>query len=302
MHDYYIQQSKGTDLGAYTHLIDAVPDSIGDIAKIVSNLIYHYMSDKPVYGWDIPVERLGEIDTRHVSAMLATLMALDSRPLVEVRVPEQRLMGCCRDFTALFVAIVRHKGIPARARYGFATYFEEGYYNDHVVAEIWDGTRWQMVDPELNQKRIEVFEITDLDPLNLSAGAFLNGAEAWHLAKHSDIDTSRFCVASTIDNPAIRGTHFIVDHLVQDIAALNKVEALCWDWWGFNLYDESTGEFLEPNAVQSTQLDRAADIVLSGDLERIQALFNEAPFKPGQVWSYSPAIPDEQKPIEVTLC
>ena len=30
------------------------------------------------------------------------------------RQPGQRLVGCCRDFTVLFVPMARHKGIPSR--------------------------------------------------------------------------------------------------------------------------------------------------------------------------------------------
>jgi transglutaminase-like putative cysteine protease len=65
--------------------------------------------------------------------------------------PMQRLVGCFRDFTVLFVAMARHKGIPSRARVGFARYFFDGWLIDHMIAEVWDGSaeRWRLVEPEM---------------------------------------------------------------------------------------------------------------------------------------------------------
>ena len=41
--------------------------------------------------------------------MLVEALAVDG-----ARRPGQRLVGCCRDFTVLFVPMARHKGIPSR--------------------------------------------------------------------------------------------------------------------------------------------------------------------------------------------
>jgi transglutaminase-like putative cysteine protease len=41
-------------------------------------------------------------------------------------------------FTLLLVALPRARGIPARARVGFGTYFEPGQFLDHRVAEWWN--------------------------------------------------------------------------------------------------------------------------------------------------------------------
>jgi transglutaminase-like putative cysteine protease len=38
----------------------------------------------------------------------------------------------------LFVALIRRKGVPARARCGFADYFEPGKHLDHWVGEYWN--------------------------------------------------------------------------------------------------------------------------------------------------------------------
>lgn len=301
MYEYYARQSKITDPCEYAYLFDEIPDSVESISEIVSNLFYHYVGDKQVYGWDVPHERLSEIDSREVSTILSSLLNHDNRSLMQERAPENRVIGCCRDFATLFVAIARHKGIPSRTRYGFATYFEVGVYVDHVVAEIWNGERWQIIDPELNDGRIQSFEIAGIDRMDLQKGEFLNGAEAWLLAKQSHIDSDSFCVSATNKSPATRGLHFVVSHLVQDLAALNKVDSLCWDWWGFDMYDPDTSSFIAPTPEQAAQLDEAAEIVLSNDLERIQRLFMQEPFTPTRVLSWSPAMPDDKKPLEISL-
>ena len=101
--------------------------------------MFHYFADEALFGWRPPRARMAEIDTRHVAAMLSRLAALDPRPLTEARPPERRLVGCCRDFTVLRCALARHRGIPVRARVGFATYFTPGFHVDHEIVE-WGGT------------------------------------------------------------------------------------------------------------------------------------------------------------------
>ena len=51
---------------------------------------------------------------------------------------DQRVVGTCRHFAVLSCALLRYRGIPARARCGFATYFQKGQGLDHWVTEYWD--------------------------------------------------------------------------------------------------------------------------------------------------------------------
>src|SRR5438093_677532 len=101
----------------------------------VQSLVFHSFADEKIFGWRPPKDRLPEIDTRRVRAMLARLAALDPRPLAEARPPERRLVGCCRDFTVLLCAMARHHGIPVRARVGFARYFIPDFHVDHEIVE-----------------------------------------------------------------------------------------------------------------------------------------------------------------------
>ena len=59
---------------------------------------------------------------------MTRLLEIDPSPLGRARPPERRLVGTCRDFTTFMTALLRAKGIPARARCGFGTYFLPGHY------------------------------------------------------------------------------------------------------------------------------------------------------------------------------
>ncbi|MDT0352519.1 transglutaminase domain-containing protein [Pseudonocardia charpentierae] len=77
----------------------------------------------------------------------------DGHGLAEARPPDQRLACRCRNFTLLLLGPLRAKGIPARARYGFAAYVNAGHYEDHIVCEYWNASeeRWQLVDAQLDE-------------------------------------------------------------------------------------------------------------------------------------------------------
>ncbi|MEP7188865.1 MAG: transglutaminase domain-containing protein, partial [Roseiflexaceae bacterium] len=161
--DFFRTHSPITDPGANAALFNMLPDNLPGIAHAVQGLVYHYVADEQSYHWPVPKERLPEIDTRMVENMLARITTMDARPLTETRAPQKRLIGCCRDFTALFVAAVRHKGIAARSRHGFASYFVPGSFIDHVIAEVWeeDRQRWRMVDPELPPEGFPNVDVMD---------------------------------------------------------------------------------------------------------------------------------------------
>lgn len=225
---FYRAHSPITDPGSNAHLYDALPDDLESLCKVSQGLVYHYMADVHTFGWHVPPNRLPEIDTRWLPAMLDTLMAMDGRPLGESREPQNRIVGCCRDFTALFVSMLRQKGIPARSRHGFAAYLAEGYYIDHVIAEVWDAeaVRWRMIDPEMPKEAVR------FDSLNVSRDLFVVGGEAWLRCRAGDADPELFGLGP---GGPVQGDDFIASRMLLDLAALNKREMLCWENWGLSL-------------------------------------------------------------------
>jgi hypothetical protein len=157
--------------------------------------------------------------------------------------------------------LLRYRGIAARARCGFATYFVPGRSVDHWVIEYWHpgDRRWVRADTEILGLDL-VPEPGDLRP-----GEFLTGGEAWDRCCRGDADPGSFGVYGTENwGPAeIRG------NAVRDLAALNKVEMLPWDSWGQMeaSYDGETG------ADYDELIDTVAAVCASADHAAIRALY-----------------------------
>jgi len=277
--EYYATQSSVTDPVAFAYLYDALPHTPADLSHIVQGLILHYVAERHLYNY--PPERTTEIDTRYASAILRRLLELDNSPLDQTRSPEKRFIGCCRDFTLLAVSILRHFGIPARARHGFANYLIPGVYMDHVVVEYWDGTAWILWDSEMPAR-------LDINVFDLPRDRFVVGGLAWQMARSGQVQPELFCI---IPDLPINGFPFIQSRLMQDLAALNKTEMLCWDEW----YNED-----DPVAI-----DLLAEVTQHGDagFTRWRQLFMAgSPFAlPRYFSSFSPAHPDADLPIRLSL-
>lgn len=117
----------------------------------------------------------------------------------------------------MFVSMLRHKGIPARSRIGFAVYFASGFNHDHVVAEYWNGDRWVMIDPQLDPAGDHPF-----DSLDLPKGPFLSAAEVWLGVRAGDLDADLFGVDPGLP---IRGGWFIRNYVHLQLAHLNGDDA-----------------------------------------------------------------------------
>ena len=148
--DYFRSHSTFTDPGRADAALAGAPTTVAGIRALVSRLVFHYRASGDPTRLGFAPERLHEIDLRYADDMLARLAELDPELLNAERAATDRILGCCRDYTVLFVALARRLGIPARARVGFSNYFVEGWYLDHVVAEVWDADeqRWRLVDSQ----------------------------------------------------------------------------------------------------------------------------------------------------------
>jgi hypothetical protein len=258
--DYYASHGPITNPGAEAAAFAGLPADLPALTRIVQGLVFHYFADEHVFGWTPPKERMGEIDARTVPAMLAQLRALDGRPLTEARPPERRILGCCRDFSVLLCAMARHHGIAVRARVGFATYFSPNFYTDHEIVEWWDAgqNRWRLVDPELSDRHVAHFKI-DFDPFDVPRDRFLVGGRAWQLCRRGEADPDSFGLDPRAPQP--RGLAFVRGHVVQDVAALNKMELLLWDIWGLMETRDDRNLALVDEAAERTQAsDGFADV------------------------------------------
>jgi hypothetical protein len=292
----FATHSPITDPGPFAALLDSVPGDLRSLAAAARRLVFHYRGDGDWASQGIAPERISEIDTRHAEPMLRRLVALHDAPLTAERAPHQRLVGCCRDFTVLFLTLARHHGVPARARVGFATYFIPSWQLDHEIAEVWDAgeRRWRLVDAELHDGHRDRNDDAILDPLDLPPDRFIVAPRAWLACRTGEADPARFVVHPDLDIPGTQGWPYLRHNLVHDLAALNKREMILWDDWGL-------AEIKEPDAGQLALLDHTATALLDPDLAltTLRALYERDEFRvPAEVTSHSPAA---DRPLRVAL-
>jgi hypothetical protein len=289
---FWAEQGDVTDPGEFASLIRAVPGSLAAIRAAARGLVFHYRADGDFAENGITADRVAEIDTRYAKDMLSRLVSLADQPLADPRTPSQRLIGCCRDFTVLFLSIAREHGIPARARVGFATYFHPGWYIDHVVAEVWDAPsgRWRLVDPELADDHISPVDGARVNPEDLTQGQFLTGPAAWRACRSGVADAGRFLVDPDLEIPATRGWPYIRHNLIHDLAALTKHEMLLWDNWGWTELDG------DPSPEQLAVLDDLAAHIPPATIASFYA--RDGLSVPATVTSYSPAA---EVPLQVAV-
>lgn len=267
---YYATHSPVTDPGPHAELVDALPlDLRGLVAALVGLLLHPVAAARE--GIALPPERRAELDLRYVPRMLARLLVLDPRPLAEPRPIERRLIGNCRDSAVLLCAVLRHRGRPARARNGFATYLAPDFLTDHWVCEYWapHARRWVAVDPGFPPDRASTG--FDFDTLDVPADRFLTAGRAWRAYRRSGLDAARCGLPGRRDS----GPGWIASQVVRDLAALNKRELLAWDTWALG---RSAFEGLTPD--DAALLDRVVRVTADTGNEQfphLRALYqNEA--------------------------
>ena len=232
MQDFYVTPGPITRLGDSAHRLDNLPTDIGELCRVVQGLVLHVFWAEQ-YGVQLSPGRQEEVQLRFVRPQVERILALDPRPLTERRPPERRLVGNCRDFSVLLTAMLRHQGVPARARCGFGAYFEPGQFVDHWVAEYWNETerRWILVDAQLDALQRDVLGLM-FDPLDVPRDQFVVGGRAWQMCRQGAAAPDAFGIAD------MHGLWFVQGNVVRDVAALNKMELLPWDVWGLMPYPD----------------------------------------------------------------
>ena len=271
----YATQSRFSDPGRHADWLAGTPADFAALRRFADGLVFHYWANGNPADHGFEQARLPEIDLRYAEAILGRLRELNP-VLGTQRRPTERVLGCCRDFTLLYLTLLRHHGIPARARVGFGDYMMPGWHIDHVIAEVWDGARWRLVEPES-------FADDTFDPLDVPRDRFLVGIDAWRALRSGALDPATFVVSPDLTEPFLRGLPYARHNLTLDIAALNKHEMVLWDIWG--------GMNLEPT-VSAADAARADELstVDPNDPDQLRAAFEADDVRiPEVIRSISPA-------------
>ncbi len=238
--------------------LERIPSKPADICRPPHTLVIQ-PSDAKALG--LPDERFSENQLRPAAALVEALLALDPASLDVPRTPDRRVVGTCRHFAVLTCALLRYRGIAARVRCGFATYFQPGQGLDHWITEYWheQDKRWVRIDSEILGQSILA------RPEDLRPGQFLTGGEAWKAFRAGHIDAARYGVYGTGN----WGPGEIRGNAIRDLAALNKVEMLPWAEWGRMdaSYKGQTG------ADYDELLDTIADVCAADDSSAVADLY-----------------------------
>ena len=226
--NFYASPGKFTNLGKYAKL-QSIPSDLHEMVSMLQGNLIHEFAALPFYGVDATKEKREESHIRYAKSMVEKILNEDSGSIDKKKKPEERLMGVCHHYSLLLTALLRSKKIPARVRYGFGSYFHEGYFEDHSICETWDSATqsWKLVDAQFDsiwQKQLKIRH----DIFQVPREKFLTPGLAWIKCRRGELDPERF----GIFQGDLRGLWFLAGNIIKDIAALNKMELLQWDAWG----------------------------------------------------------------------
>jgi hypothetical protein len=218
-----------TAAGRHRAALAALPDDPGELLRIIQHLVIYDVVARDFYGYEVPSDRTGELHIRRFETLIDRVFELDRRPLADARPPEKRVVGRCHHFVLLLVGMLRAKGKPARARCGFGSYFNPGFFEDHWVCEYWNADRglWMLADPQFDPVWCSKLKI-DHDVLDVPRDRFLIAGDAWLRCRAGGADPATF----GIEFEKLRGLWYVAGNVIRDVAALNKFELLPWDVWG----------------------------------------------------------------------
>jgi len=252
--DFYRQPSPTSDLGRHRKLVldlPAAPEALGTIVRGL--LIHNFVAN--IRDLQFPAERVTAMETVGAEAILDNVVRLDPSPLAFKRPAERRMVGFCYHFALLHCALLRATGTPARVRCGFAGYFEPSRWIDHWVVEYRDGDSWRLTDPQTGRS-------------GLTRDDFQNGLYGWDQCR------SGASMPASYGNGELWGWDELRGSLINDVAALTKVEVAGWYWCDRIKVDPLDQPHNELDASLDTLARRAAT---ASSVETIKKCFDGYP-------------------------
>ncbi|MER5212423.1 transglutaminase-like domain-containing protein [Streptomyces sp. NPDC002838] len=262
---FYATQSAFSDPGELAPRYADLPDDPAQLAVVVRDLLIH-RGEGEQFHHNHPQDRLhNDAEARYIDDILRIIVGRDDAPLARRRAVADRFVGVCRDFSLLHCSFLRHAGIPARIRSGFADYFgNNGFHCDHVVTEYWNAERgtWLLADAQLADPLVTDHWKVDFDPMDVPRDRFLVAGEAWRAIRERGADPETFGLHPPEEGPLF-GEWFVAGNIRLDLADLNKVETLLWDLWGDeadnDVWGTETGDVRPAMSDSTLELyDRAA--------------------------------------------
>lgn len=201
MLDHYLEYGLFTYPGLYEDYLKTLPDDVKKLGELLRKNFLHRttLADGNrgtnadlKYGdmTKIPWWRQAEDDNlTTTTAMLAEFFRRDQKGLTMERKVEDKLVLTCRYVAILMASILKTKGIPARVRSGFASYFEGTKDSwDHWITQYWKESeqQWVTIDVDGSWHR------TGFDMYDIPEGKFDYSADAWLDVRQGKKEGSHF--------------------------------------------------------------------------------------------------------------
>ncbi|MHC1703249.1 MAG: SUMF1/EgtB/PvdO family nonheme iron enzyme [Tenuifilaceae bacterium] len=260
--EFYRQFSTFTDPGEFAYLYQNLPDSLHELCGLIKSQIIHPNAELPMYRDLIPKDRWNEAFMYpSVRSILEGLLTLDSTGIVNDRKPESRLILGCNQNAILLVSILKYRGIPARVRYGHATYLIPEFHTSHTICEVWNENemRWMLVDPSMNMVDF------DRDQFDFSN-------DLWLKFQNNEIDPNLYGIPRRYT-----GLVSIVGKICTDLASILGTE------YPIDQYAPILDDIIENNQLDSKQietLNRISELMKSvnaENLSKLQEIFSNTP-------------------------
>lgn len=240
---YFASQSPITDPGKYGDVIAAMPKDAAALCAAIQGLCLNY---KVWYTYKVGTEQMLQSNDHYVSDIIKNILNKCKAPLTEARAEDhERLYTSTADCVSLFCSVARANGIPTRKRVGYKV---GDTYIGYDIAEYWNGTAWEQADAAGR----------------LDGCKFVSAAEAWQAWKKGELDADLVHCDPSCGVEALRAG------VMLDLAAVNKMEMLNWDRYGW---------MLTPVKYQSKRaaavLNEVAELLLDVDanIEALQAVY-----------------------------
>ena len=241
--DFYRAQTEVSDPASQAFAYETLPGEVAALCAVLQGLLIHmWWIGEKTYGFtrqDLEEDGrdvLDEIGLRTAEQMIDKILAMDARPLAEPREARRRLVGNCRDYTLLLVSILRHRGVPARARTGAGRYFypDGSRLEDHWICEWWNAAdeRWQQTDAQLDDVMKQAMALP-FDATDLPSDQFLTGWQCHDEVAEGRIEPKRIGYGEDF-----AGLAYTRHKMLVDLVSLTGEELLPWAGWGIGSFPE----------------------------------------------------------------
>jgi Transglutaminase-like superfamily len=261
---FYREHGPITDPREHAPLLEALPSDVASLVAVVKGVTLHEQAGRRLYGLT-EVKEVSADESRFMADLLATILRIDGAPLAAVREPALRISGDCRNPPLLLVMMLRHRGVAARKRTGYARFIPSAVPMGmpHDLTEYWDEARrrWVLVDPGVDDQvaerrrawfaqRREAWK-GDCDVLDVNRDLFVLGPDVWRGFRAGSIRPEQL---------SVYGDHLsrAAQVMLEDLDSLNKAELHGHDL-DFDRAVEEWPDFMDQAAELSGAVDERFD-------------------------------------------